>query len=78
MLPDPAPTDIPAVIREILGAGKTTYYIAKLMRRQVVQVQRMERTGRCQPHERDMLVMIRDDCLRNVSSAQPKEIENRV
>lgn len=65
---EPERIDVKDLIGEILARDKTYHYIAKLMRRQVIQIQRMHRSGRCQPHERDRLVMIRDDCLQNVSS----------
>lgn len=62
-------TEVTAVIRAIVQHGRSRYYIAKLMRRQVVQVQRMERSGRCQPHELAMLREILADCegLQNVT-----------
>jgi predicted transcriptional regulator len=60
-LTDPQFSDVARVIRQIRAAGKTTYYIAKLMRCQVVQIQRMEKTGRCQPHEWAMLLEILKD-----------------
>lgn len=63
----PPTIDVRQLIIAIRAQGKSVYYIAKLMRRQVVQIQRMEKSGRCQPHERDMLLAILDDCLQNVT-----------
>ena len=58
---DPEPVDIRQLIADIEARGKTLYYIAKLMRRQYTQIKRMKESGRCQPYEFQMLMMIRDD-----------------
>lgn len=58
---DPDRIDVKHLIQQIRATGKSYHYISKLLRVQVVQVQRMEKSGRCQPHQRDMLVMILAD-----------------
>jgi hypothetical protein len=52
------------VIAAIRAKGKSLYYISLQMRRQYVQIQRMEKSGRCQPYELVMLREILDDVSR--------------
>lgn len=66
------PERVNAVIAQILESGKSYYYIAKLMQLQVVQVQRMAKSGRCQPLQLAKLIEMRDDCLRNVTTSCSK------
>lgn len=74
---EPEPLDVKVVIAEILAAGKTFYYIAKLMRRQIVQIQRMAKNGRCQPYEYLMLMMIYKDVISSANDtiSQAEKVE---
>lgn len=61
---EPDVKDVRVMIAEIISAGKTIYYISKLMRRRVEQVKRMSLNGRCQPYEYEMLKLIHADTLK--------------
>ena len=52
------------VIAQIEAAGKSLYYIAKVLQVQYVQVCRMKKTGRCQPAQFKELEAIRDSVSR--------------
>jgi hypothetical protein len=64
---------VPKIIEEIQARGKSLYYIAKLMRRQYVQVQRMKETGRCQPVELEMLKQIQAELMRDEGKSDVAE-----
>jgi hypothetical protein len=46
------------MIASIESAGKSLYYIAKVMGKQHVQIQRMKKSGRCEKDDYDELVKI--------------------
>lgn len=60
---DPERIDFTKIIAEIEGAGKSLYYISKLMRRQYVQVKRWKQGGKIEHYEGQMLLAIRDDVM---------------
>lgn len=61
---DPNREAIRDLIARIEARDRSIYFIAKRMGLQVVQVQRMKKSGRCQPHERDQLQAILDEVSR--------------
>lgn len=60
-LTEPERIDFKAVITDIERMGKSLYYIAKLMRRQYVQVQRWQAGGSIEHYEGQMLLAIHAD-----------------
>jgi hypothetical protein len=65
-LTEPERINFKEVIAEIERRGKSLYYIAKLTRRQYVQVQRWKEGASIQHYEGQMLLAILDDLKNDV------------
>ena len=63
---EPERIDFKKVIADIEGRGKSLYYIAKLTRRQYVQVKRWKEGGSIEHYEGQMLLAILDDLKNDV------------